>query len=69
MTVDPSYTIPEFCNAERLSVSMLYKMWSQGQGPRYFLVGSSRRISHEARIEWRTEREAAAAASNGAAAA
>ena len=38
---------------------MLYKLWSQGQGPRFYMVGTVRRISHEARIEWQRLLEAA----------
>jgi hypothetical protein len=52
-----SYTIDEFCRAERISRAMIYKLWLQGQGPRYYQVGSVRRISHEARLEWQRERE------------
>jgi hypothetical protein len=37
---------------------MLYKLWSQGKGPRYYMVGTVRRISHEARIEWQRQMEA-----------
>jgi hypothetical protein len=57
---DPSYTIAEFCAAERLSRSMLYKLWHQGKGPRWFNVATHRRISHQARTEWRQQREAEA---------
>jgi hypothetical protein len=63
---DQSYTIAEFCLAERLSRGMLYKLWDQGKGPRFFYIGNSRRISHQARVEWRERLEAEAA--NGAAA-
>lgn len=59
---DPSYTITEFCAAERISRAMLYKLWAEDKGPRWFCIGSHRRISHEARIEWRRERESEAAA-------
>jgi hypothetical protein len=58
MVTDESLTINEFCAAEKLSRSMLYRAWKEGWGPHYFLVGTHRRISHEARIEWRREREA-----------
>jgi hypothetical protein len=54
-----SYTVDTFCEAERISRSMLYKLWSQGQGPRFFMVGTVRRISHEARLEWQRQMEAA----------
>jgi hypothetical protein len=33
MTEPASYTVDEFAKAERLSRSMLYKLWRQGQGP------------------------------------
>jgi hypothetical protein len=46
---DPSYTVDEFCRVERMSRSALYKQWQQGKGPRFYLVGNSRRISAQAR--------------------
>jgi hypothetical protein len=58
---DPSLSIDQFCEAENISRSMLYKLWRQGNGPRWFNVGVARRISHDARIEWRRAREAEAA--------
>jgi hypothetical protein len=58
-TEDQSYTINEFCAAERLSRAMLYKLWAEGKGPRWFNVGTHRRISHEARVAWRRQLEAA----------
>lgn len=57
---DRSYTPDEFCEAERMSRSKLYQMWSHGKGPRWFQIGNRRRISHEARIEWRRKLEAEA---------
>ena len=59
---DPSYTVAEFCALERVSRSMLYRAWKEGWGPRYFMIGVSRRISHRARIEWQDQREADVAA-------
>jgi hypothetical protein len=58
---DHSYTVAEFATAERMSRQMVYLLWAQGKGPRYFMVGNRRRISHEARIEWRQRLEAEAA--------
>lgn len=55
----PSYTVNSFCAAEHISRSMLYKLWAEGRGPRFFMVGSVRRISHAARIEWQRMMEAA----------
>jgi len=58
MSVDRSFTISEFCEAERISRAFLYKLWSQQKGPRFYYVGSVRRISHEARLEWHRQLEA-----------
>jgi hypothetical protein len=55
---DQSYTILEFCKAERISRAMVYKLWAQGQGPKFYWVGTVRRISPEARIEWQRQLEA-----------
>ena len=55
---DQSYTVNEFCEAERISRAMIYKAWADGWGPRYYLVGTVRRISHQARLEWQQAREA-----------
>ena len=65
MTAEQSYKIDEFCAVERLSRAMLYKLWAQGKGPRWFQVGNRRHISHEARVEWRRKLEAEAEGSNG----
>jgi hypothetical protein len=61
-TPDASLTVREFCRAERMSRSMLYKAWTEGWGPKFYRVGVSRRITHRARFEWQLQREAAAAA-------
>jgi len=58
---DPSYTIDEFCEVERMSRSMLYRAWQEGWGPRFYLNGTNRRITHRARLDWQAQREAAAA--------
>jgi hypothetical protein len=62
---DPSYTIAEFCAAERISRAILYKLWSQSQGPRFYMVGNRRHISHEARTKWRKQLEAESARNGG----
>jgi hypothetical protein len=59
---DASLTIDEFCQAEKISRSMLYRAWSEGWGPKFYRVGVTRRITYRARLEWQLEREAAAAA-------
>ena len=66
MSTEASYRIDEFCKAERISRAMLYKLWSQQKGPRFYYVGSVRRISHEARLEWQQRFEVAADSSEAA---
>jgi hypothetical protein len=59
---DPSFTVAEFCELERISRSALYNLWKQGKGPRYYLNGTSRRITGQARRDFHREREADAQA-------
>ena len=59
---DASMTIDQFCQAEQISRSMLYRAWAEGWGPKYYRVGVTRRITYRARMEWQREREAAASA-------
>jgi hypothetical protein len=59
---DASLTVREFCQAEKMSRSMLYRAWSEGWGPRFYRVGVTRRITYLARLEWQRAREAAATA-------
>ena len=61
---DASLTIREFCRAEKISRSMLYRAWTEGWGPRFYRIGVTRRITHRARLEWQREREATAAATD-----
>ena len=65
--VEPSKTVSEFCAAEKMSKAKLYQDWREGRGPRYYLVGSHRRISPEAHREYRRQREAEAAQARAAA--
>ena len=58
--LDASLTIDEFCQAEKISRSMLYRAWSEGWGPKFYWVGVTRRITYHARLEWQREREAEA---------
>ena len=55
---EPSYTVNEFCMAERISRVALYDFWKQGRGPRFYMNGRCRRITHSARLEWQREMEA-----------
>ena len=63
---DQSYTVDEFAEAERMSRSMVYKLWSQGHGPRFYYVGTVRRITEEMRREWQRKFEAEASKSEDA---
>jgi hypothetical protein len=56
-----AYTVTEFCQSHRLSRAKLYALWSEGAGPRFFMVGAHRRISTEAAADWRAAGEAEAA--------
>ncbi|UFW82988.1 transcriptional regulator [Bradyrhizobium barranii] len=56
-----SFTVQEFCAAEKISRNLFYKLQARGEGPQTYLVGANRRISREAYIAWRTAREAEAA--------
>jgi hypothetical protein len=58
---DHSLSPETFAFAEQISLGLLYKLWRQGKGPAFFYIGRSRRISHEARQEWRRQLEAEAA--------
>jgi hypothetical protein len=64
---DPSLTVDQFCRAENISRSMLYRAWAEGWGPKFYKVGVTRRITYSSRLEWQREREAAAAATEGGA--
>ena len=59
---DPSLTVDQFCRAENISRSMLYRAWAEGWGPKFYKVGVTRRITHRARLKWQHEREIAATA-------
>jgi hypothetical protein len=54
-----AYTIKEFCEAHRISRSMLYKLWAEGIGPRFLHAGKRVIITTEAAADWRREGEAA----------
>jgi len=64
---DQSYTLDEFCEAERICRGTVYKMWKRGEGPAFYYVGNRPRITHEARLEW--QRQHAAKSSQNTAAA
>ena len=53
-----AFTVPEFCEAHRISQAKYYEMKKEGWGPVEMEVGRRRLISYEAAAEWRREREA-----------
>jgi hypothetical protein len=62
---DQSYSPDEFAAAEGISRGMVYKLWGQGKGPRFYYAGNRRRITEQARRDWQREREAAVASRQG----
>ena len=59
---EQSYTVEEFCKAERISRGMHYLQWRRGKGPRFYFSDNHRRITSEARAEYHQQREAEAPA-------
>jgi predicted DNA-binding transcriptional regulator AlpA len=58
--VEPDcYTIPEFCQRNRISTQFYYKLRSEGRGPREVRFGSLVRITKEAAAAWRESMTAA----------
>lgn len=55
-----AYSIPAFCWAHNLSISMFHKLRSLGLAPRIMEVGARRMISVEEAARWRAERERSA---------
>ena len=52
-----AFTVPEFCEAHRISQAKYYEMKKEGWGPVEMEVGRRRLISYEAASVWRRERE------------
>jgi hypothetical protein len=48
-----AFTVAEFCDAHRISRSMLYELWNAGRGPRVIKIGVKNIITAEAAAEWR----------------
>ena len=57
---EPSYTVDEFCMAERISRVALYDMWKHGRGPAFYYNGVRRIIPHSARLEYQKRQMAEA---------
>jgi len=47
-----AFTVPEFATAARISTAMLYKLWRQGKGPPFKMIGVRRVIEVEAGRRW-----------------
>jgi hypothetical protein len=62
-----AFTVPEFCEAHRISQAKYYQMKKDGWGPAEMSVGRRRLISNEAATVWRREREVETATSSTAA--
>jgi hypothetical protein len=59
-----AFTVPEFCEAHRISQAKYYEMKKEGWGPVEMELGRRRLISYEAASLWRREREVETAASS-----
>ncbi|HVM78865.1 MAG TPA: hypothetical protein VMU06_07585 [Stellaceae bacterium] len=56
-----AFDLDTFCEVHRISRGLLYLLWKEGKGPRFFRAGARRLISAEAAAEWVRAREAEAA--------
>lgn len=52
-----AYTIPEFCQAHRISESFYFKIRGKGLGPRESRTGGKVTITNESAAKWRASRE------------
>jgi predicted DNA-binding transcriptional regulator AlpA len=50
-------SVDEFCSNFKISRSKLYQLWRAGRGPKYFQLGTVRRISDAAASDWCVELE------------
>lgn len=46
------YNIPEFCKSYRISRALLYKLWSNDQGPARIQIGGRVVIEKKAAEKW-----------------
>jgi hypothetical protein len=53
------YTIAKFCQTHTISRSGLYALWRRGIGPKVIRLGRSVKITREAAVQWRAERQEA----------
>jgi hypothetical protein len=57
--VGGSFTIREWCEHRRVSISMYYKLKTQGKAPATLPVGRHQTITSEADAAWARDRQAA----------
>lgn len=66
--LDPAtYTVTTFCEEHNISRSYLYRLWTEGRGPRRTKLGRRTLISREAAADWRRRMEAETMDSEGGA--
>ena len=53
MSINKTQTINDFCESNKISRSMFYKLLRQGKGPRLMKVGRKRLVTPEAAAAWR----------------
>jgi hypothetical protein len=58
-----AFTVPEFCEAHRISPWLFYSLQRKGRGPRVMHAGGRTLVSIEAAADWRTRLEDAGEAS------
>ena len=46
------YTVPEFCEAVRISIRQYYRLRAAGDGPRVTILGGVHLISHDWTNRW-----------------
>ncbi len=51
------YTVPEYCELEKVSRSKVYQEWAAGGGVAFFKRGNRILISNEARLHYRAKLE------------
>lgn len=56
-----AFTVPEFCEAHRISRALFYILVRDGSGPRVLKAGRRTLITVDAAAEWRRRMEAATA--------
>ncbi len=52
-----AYSVPEFCEAHRISRTLFYALRKEGQGPVVMKVAGRTIISRESAAEWRRRME------------